>query len=79
MYNILAKVLTNRLRKVLGKVIDNRQIAFGGRQLLHSVLVENEVVVMQKRGRKVVYYIRLILKRVMIWCCGNSFSICYID
>ena len=49
MYNILAKVLTNRLRKVLGKVIDNRQIAFGGRQLLHSVLVENEVVVMQKR------------------------------
>lgn len=52
LYKILGKLLANRMRKVLGKVIDHCQSAFhGGRILLHSVLVVNEVVEDAKRRK----------------------------
>nr|KYP65910.1 Transposon TX1 uncharacterized [Cajanus cajan] len=53
MYKILSKVLANRLKRVLPSVIDERQSAFiGGRNILHSALVVNEVVDEAKRLNK---------------------------
>jgi hypothetical protein len=45
LYKILAKVLANRLRVVVGKVVSETQTTFvKDRQSLDGVLVANEVV-----------------------------------
>jgi len=45
LYKILAKVLANRLRSVIGSVISDTQSAFiKGRQILDGILVANEIV-----------------------------------
>ncbi|XP_057432140.1 uncharacterized protein LOC130724887 [Lotus japonicus] len=44
-YKVVSKLLAARLKLVLGKVIDDRQFAFlGGRNMLDSVVVVNEIV-----------------------------------
>ena len=50
-YKIVAKLLASRLKKP--DIIDERQFVFiGGRHLLHSVLIANEVVEEAKRCQK---------------------------
>ncbi|GKV25647.1 hypothetical protein SLEP1_g35046 [Rubroshorea leprosula] len=45
LYKIISKVLANRIKKVLPKVINGTQSAFlGGRQITYGILILNEVV-----------------------------------
>ena len=54
LYKLLAKVLANRLKKVIGNVVSSDQNAFiKGRQILDASLIANEVIdSWQKRGEK---------------------------
>jgi len=52
-YKIVAKILANRLKKVMPFIIDERQSAFiEGRHLLHSTVIANEVVEEARKGLK---------------------------
>jgi len=52
-YKILFKVLANRLRKVVGKVVSTTQSAFiKDRQILDGILIANEIVDDVKQAKK---------------------------
>ena len=45
LYKLLAKVLANRLKRVMGKLVNKAQSAFvGGRQILDGPLIANEII-----------------------------------
>jgi hypothetical protein len=53
LYKILAKVLANRLRMVIGSVISESQTAFmKDRQILDGILIANEVVDEARKTKK---------------------------
>ncbi|XP_045797575.1 uncharacterized protein LOC123891718 [Trifolium pratense] len=53
LYKILAKVLANRLRQVIGSVISESQTAFvKNRQILDGILIANEVVDEARKSKK---------------------------
>ncbi|RVW95937.1 hypothetical protein CK203_027605 [Vitis vinifera] len=54
LYKLLAKVLANRLKKVVGKVVSSTQNAFvEGRQILNAALIANEAINSLLKGMKV--------------------------
>ncbi|XP_028052004.1 uncharacterized protein LOC114256537 [Camellia sinensis] len=53
MYKILAKVLSNRMKQVMPKIISEVQSAFlGGRNIMDEILIANEIVDGWKRSNK---------------------------
>ena len=64
-YKIMAKLLANRLKRIMPEIIDERQSAFVvGRQLLHSTIIANEVVEEAKRGKKACLVFKADFERV---------------
>lgn len=53
LYKILAKILANRLRQVIGSVVSEVQPAFvKNRQILDEILIANEVVDEARKSKK---------------------------
>ncbi|GKV12050.1 hypothetical protein SLEP1_g23252 [Rubroshorea leprosula] len=64
-YKILAKLLANRLKKVLDQVIGEQQMAFiSGRQLMDGVVVANEVVDKAKKKKSKSFLLKIDFEKV---------------
>ncbi|XP_024626603.1 uncharacterized protein [Medicago truncatula] len=75
LYKVLAKVLANRLKSVLGSVVSESQSAFiKGKQILDGILIANEAVVEAKRLNK-----ELLLFKVDFKKAYDSVDLRYLD
>lgn len=64
-YRLLVKVLTNRLRKVMGRVVSKFQNVFiKGRQILDVTLIANEVINSMQRNNSSGVVCKLDIKKV---------------
>lgn len=64
LYKILAKVLANRLKKVLPSVISDCQSTFlGGRNILDGIVVVNELVDLAKRRKDACMFFKVFFVR----------------
>ena len=65
LYKILAKVLANRLRRVIGSVIAEEQSAFvKNRQILDGILIANEMVDEAHRLKKELLLFKVDFEKV---------------
>jgi len=72
LYRLDAKVLNERLSKVMNSVTSKSQLVFlKGRHLLDGVMIVNEVVDLTRKRSGSVLFLRRILKKLMILI--NSF------
>lgn len=73
-YKIISKLLTERLKSVIGKLVDEHQMAFlQGRQILDASLLANELVDSRNKQKKPGIYASWILQKPMIMSIGISF------
>jgi hypothetical protein len=74
-YKVLSKVLTNRLREVVGMVVSESQSAFvKGKQILDGILIANEVVDEARRSKR-----ELLLFKVDFEKAYDSIDLRYLD
>ena len=68
LYKLLAKVLANRLKRVMSSLVNKAQNAFvKGRQILDASLIANEVIdSMVKKKERGFFYANWTLKNLMI-------------
>lgn len=65
MYKVISKALANRLTGVIFDIIDACQFAFvGGRNMLDSVLVTNEVVLNAKKKQTSTFVLKIDYEKV---------------
>jgi len=75
LYKVLAKVLTNRLRLVVGYVVSESQSAFvPGKQILYDILIANEAVDEARRLSKELLMFKVDFKKAY-----DSVDLKYLD
>jgi len=75
MYKVLAKVLTNRLHEVVGRVVSDSQSAFvKGKHILDGILIANEAVDEAKRMK-----MELLMFKVDFEKAYDSVDLTYLD